>query len=148
MSISYADRGGTKGYQVRVMRNGKQYTKFFNARERGAKKKAQEYERQLLELLGTPANAGRGKKRPVRTNTGIRNISEGIGKYGTPCFRATFRKADGHWASLDVSIEKHGRTKALQIAKQIRRERHVEHPDKDVKRRAPSPRTVTQELSL
>lgn len=125
MTISYADRGGTKGYQVRVTRNGVQHTKFFNAKQRGAKKRAQEYEQQLLEILGPAVNATRGKKRPVKTNTGMRYISETVGKYGTPCFRATFRREDGRWVARDVSIAEHGRTKALRIAKQIHRERHI-----------------------
>ena len=124
MSISFAERGGAKGYQVRVTRNGRQYSKFFSARVRGAKKRAQEYEQELLEELGPPKSS-KGKRRPVRTNTGIRYISETTGKYGTPCFRVTFRQANGHWASRDVSIAMHRRTKALRLAKQIHRERHV-----------------------
>ena len=144
MAISFADRGGTKGYQVRVTRNGKQYTKFFNASERGAKKRAQEYEQELLEMLGPPSK-GSGTKRPVRTNTGIRYITETTGKYGTACFRVTFRQENGHWASRDVSIDQHGRTEALKIAKQIHRENHI--PAEKDKKSTPSPRTVRRRLS-
>jgi hypothetical protein len=138
MAISYAERGGTKGYQVRVTRDGKQYAKFFNSKNKGAKKQASEYEHDLLELLGTP-NTAKGSKRSIRTNTGIRNISEVIGKYGTPSFRTRFRKENGKWAARDVSIKEHGRTKALKIAKKIHRENHIPvdivsnvYPDPDV----------------
>lgn len=148
MTVSYAERGGSKGYQVRVTRNGKQYTRFFSAKQRSAKKQAQEYERQLLEMLGPPTNAGRGKKRPVRTNTGVRYITETTGKCGRPCFRVSFRRESGYWGSRDISIEKHGRTAALKIAKEIRVKLHVEHPAKDVKRKVPSPRTVNRELHV
>ena len=144
MTISYANRGGSKGYQVRVTRNGQQYTKFFSSKTKGAKKLAQDYERQLLDLLG-PATSGKGKKRPVRTNTGIRYITETTGKYGTACFRVTFREETGHWASRDVSIDQHGRTKALRIAKQIHKDRHVP-ADKEAKQRAISPTTVRRLL--
>jgi hypothetical protein len=145
MTISYADRGGTKGYQVRITRNGKQYTKFFNSKERGARKRAQEYERKLIEILGPSVNATRGKKREVRTNTGVRYISETVGKYGTPCIRVTFRQANGNWASRDVSIEVHGRTKALQIAKRLRKEKHVP-PEKVEVVKPPSPKAVRKML--
>ena len=145
MTISYADRGGSKGYQVRITRNGQQYTKFFSAKVKGAKKQAQIYESQLLDLLG-PAPSGRGRKRPVRTNTGIRYITETTGKYGTDCYRVTFREANGHWASRDVSIAQHGRTKALSIAKQMHRERHVP-ANKEEKQRALSPNTVRRLLA-
>ena len=144
MTISYADRGGSKGYQVRITRNGKQYSKFFNTKEKGAKKRAQEYERELLEMLG-PAASGRGKKRPIRTNTGMRYITETTGKYGTDCFRVTFREEDGHWASRDVSIEQHGRTKALRIAKQIHRDRHIPVAQEG-KTKSPNPRAVRRLL--
>ena len=144
MAISYADRGGTKGYQVRVTRNGKQYTKFFNARQRGAKKRAEAYEAELIEMLG-PAPVGRGKRRPVRTNTGIRYVTETVGKYGTACFRVTFREESGHWASREVSIDKHGRTRALGIAKQIHKDRHIP-AEKELLKKPPSPRTVKKTL--
>jgi len=146
MTVSYAERGGSTGYQVRVTRNGKQYTRFFNARERGAKKRAREYERELLKILGPPTNAGRGKKRPVRTNTGVRYITETTGKYETPCFRVSFRRETGHWGSRDVSICRHGRTAAMRIAKHLHHKLHVEHPEKDVKSKLPSPRTVDRQL--
>ncbi len=142
MAISFADRGGTKGYQVRITRNGKQYSKFFNAKKRGAKKRAEEYEQQLLEMLGPPTTTS-GAKRPVRTNTGIRYITESTGKYGTACFRVTFREENGHWASRDVSIDHHGRTAALRIAKQIHRDRHVP-AEKPKKRKVKSPKAVRQ----
>ena len=144
VSISYADRGGAKGYQVRVTRNGKQYAKFFNVKEKGARKKAKEYERQLLELLGPPRSQV-GDERPVRTNTGIRHISEATGKYGTKCFRVSFRQKDGKWTSRDVSIDFHGRDKAMRIAKKIHRDRHV--PLKKSKfPKTPSPKIVRRTL--
>ncbi len=144
MSISFADRGGSKGYQVRVTRNGKQYSKFFNANQRGAKKQAEEYERQLLEMLGPPSK-GRGRKRPVRTNTGMRYISETIGKYGTSCFRVTYREESGNWASRDISIDHNGRAAALRRAKEIHRLRHV--PGESDKLSTPSPQKVKEELA-
>jgi hypothetical protein len=144
MTVSYATRGGTKGYQVRVTRDGNQYTKFFNAKKRGAKTQAQEYEQQLLEMLESP-KAGKGKKRSVRTNTGIRYITETTGKSGVICFRVTFREENGHWGSRDVSIGKHGRTGAMKIAKRIHRENHI--PVKQNTKPAPSPATVRRRLS-
>lgn len=144
MGISYADRGGTKGYQVRVMRNGKQYSKFFNARERGAKKKAEAYEKKLLKMLG-PIRSDKGDKRPVRTNTGIRYISDAVGKYGTDCIRVTYRGEDGRWGSRDISVEKHGRDKAIRMAKKFHREFHTNLvSEKKVK--SPSPKTVKRAL--
>lgn len=143
MTISYATRSGAKGYQVRVTRNGKQYSKFFSARKRGARKQAQEYEKQLLEMLGPP-NSTRGRKREVRTNTGIRYITETVGKHGTACFRVTFRQANGHWGSRDVSIEKHGRTAAMKIARQIHREKHI--PAEKQNATSPSPASIRRKL--
>lgn len=145
MAISYADRGGTVGYQVRVTRNGKQYTKFFNAKKKGAKKAAHNYEKELLQLLGPATNSQKGKKRSVRTNTGIRYITETVGKYGTSCFRVTFRDESGRWASRDVSIDHHGRTKALKIAKQIHKEKHIP-AEKDVANKPPTPNEVRKSL--
>ncbi len=123
MSISFADRNGVTGYQVRVTRNKKQYSKFFSSKIKGAKKLAKEYENELIKKLGPPV-FNQIKQFPVRTNTGFRYISETINTNGKPSFRILIRNSEGRWKATDVSIEKYGKEKALKKAKQIVKERH------------------------
>ena len=112
MSISLAERNGCEGYQVRVMRDGVSYSKFFR-KTRGAKKAALEYEQQLLEELGPPATQI-GRQRSQRKNRGLWE-SETKGGYYV-C--ASSRYPNGQPKTIMVSIAKHGKREAYRIARQ------------------------------
>lgn len=123
MSISNRD----DGHQVRVMRQGRTYTKFFSFRDHGkraALRKARAYERALLERLPPPTTCA-GRRKPVRTNTGRRYISRSIAASGLPCFRIKFRSASGHWDETSVSIAKHGVRRGMQLAREAFQRLHV-----------------------
>lgn len=100
------------GYQVRVMRNGKQYSKFFK-RGRGAKQNAIAYERELLDRLGPPkSQIGRTRSRSVN-----RGLWESEVKGGWfVC--ASSRTPEGKPKTIMVSIRKHGKRAAYRIARE------------------------------
>jgi hypothetical protein len=116
MSISLADRNGCEGYQVRVTRNGKCYSKFFK-KVRGAKKAAVAYEKKLLEELGPPQTQI-GAVRSKRKNRGLwESESNGI-----PYVCASSRYPNGSPKTIMVSIRKHGKMKAFQLARKKKQE--------------------------
>ena len=121
MSISMAYYTGKLGYQVRVTRDGKTNTKYFTS-----KRKARQYERELLEELGpVPSRKGIPRKSPP-TNTGIKRIVRRIvrraGRQTSHVYTVYWRTADGQPRHSDISIDHWGRKKALNMAKRKKRE--------------------------
>jgi hypothetical protein len=126
VSISFASFGGTEGYYVRVTRHGKTHAKFFKK-----KKEAQQYEKELIARLPPPKSQKGKQKGKVKTNTGIRRIVEAENRWGSPCYRVYWRTVDGQPRCSEVSIAKHGKAKALKIAKGIKREKDEERSAAD-----------------
>jgi hypothetical protein len=117
MSISLADRNGCEGYQVRVTRNGKCYSKFFR-KTRGAKKAATEYEAKLLKKLGP-------RKSQVGSVRSRRKVNRGLWESdikGNPYVCASSRYPNGTPKTIMVSVRKHGKVKAYEIARKKKRQ--------------------------
>ena len=118
MSISFASFGGTEGYYVRVTRHGKTHAKFFKK-----KKDATKYEKELIAKLPPPKSQKGVSKGEVKTNTGIRRIVEAVNRWGSPCYRVYWRTQKGQPRCSEISISKHGKGKALKMAKAIKKEK-------------------------
>lgn len=117
MSISLADRNGCEGYQVRVTRNGRCYSKFFR-KVRGAKKAAVEYEQDLLQRLGPPKSQVGSVRSRRKVNRGL---WESVIK-GNPYVCASSRYPNGTPKTIMVSVRKHGKYMAYEIARKKKRQ--------------------------
>ena len=110
------------GYQVRVMRQGRLYSRFFKR-----KRDAQKFERDLKRVLGPPTSQKGWIRGPRKTTTGIPRIVERTfrrkGRTPVEVFIVYWRTPDGKPRYSTVSIRKHGREKALRLAKRIKREK-------------------------
>lgn len=122
MAISIVnDNGHRRGYQVRVQRRGKMYTRYFTNR-----KKAEAYERQLKAQLG-PIVSQKGKPKPTKPpNTGIKRIVRRFfqrnGRNPVEVYTVYWRTPDGEPRQSNVSIDYWGAEKALRLAKKKKRE--------------------------
>ncbi len=124
MSISRIDCKNTHGYQVRIVRRGKEYSKLFSDRVHGGKDKAlakaQAYEKELLAKLPP---LSREKTKPQRNNTsGILGVSRSFMKYrgkgsGGYYWQTTFRSPEtGKPMTIKFSVAKYGEEEAKRRA--------------------------------
>ena len=123
MSISVHDRqNGKKGYQVRVMRRGKLYTKYFTS-----KRQAEAYQRELLASLPAIKSQKGVPKSTKPPNTGIKRIVkrtfQRAGRNPVNVFTVYWRTPQGAPRYSNISIDHWGEKKALQLAKRKRREK-------------------------
>lgn len=140
MSISYYEDGNYWRYQVRVCRHGKKYSKAFNCADghKKALKKAEQYERKLLSFLDTPPLSSAGRKKNFTPGATFDCRFETDKRWGTVYAVVSYRRADGVWKTARKAVAKHGIEKAVELAQQMARERHVEHPDYTPKKKMPS----------
>lgn len=116
-----------KGWQVRVAWQTKLYTKWFSDSvwkgKQKAFKAAVEYRNELEQNLGKPrSNQPYRPVLPPRSKTGYSGIYL-IPDRGVPSFEIVYKPEPGVIKKTRVSIRKHGKEKALELALQIQRER-------------------------
>lgn len=123
MSISTRQlKNGRQGYQVRVMRNGVSFTKYFSNR-----RKAEQHERKLLKEFGPPrSQKGIPKNTPPPRSTGVKRIVKRIyrrsGRKPSRVFVIYGRTAEGQPCETEISIAKWGEKRALRLAKKKKAE--------------------------
>ncbi len=121
MAITELLNGTKMRYLVRVMRNGKLYSRTFSSR-----RAAQKYERELKSVLGPPKSQ-KGKPKPVPApNTGIKRIVrrtfERAGRNPVDVYTVYWRTPKGAPRYSNISIEYWGEKKALALAKRKKKE--------------------------
>lgn len=146
MSISFSvDNKGCERYQVRIMRHGKRYSKCFSCKngKRGALKKAEEYERRLIEFLDAEplTSAGRHKGKPWEPYILWDNRYQGY------YVAVGYRKPSGYWGQAVASVGKHGLEKATKLAIERAKKLHNPHPDYIPRKKMPSKQAVRLALS-
>ncbi|MCA9033798.1 MAG: AP2 domain-containing protein [Planctomycetaceae bacterium] len=123
---------GTHGYEVRVMRRGKAFHKFFNDRKFGGKRKAlaaaREYRDELVARLPVQSRKALAKVKSSRNTSGIVGVrlSEEVDRRGPNelvyhYWVAQWSPRPGVRRTRRFSVEKYGDEEAFRLAMKARR---------------------------
>ena len=115
---------GTKGYMVRVSRQGKMHNRFFSDKECGGKRKAlslaREHYDELVKKLPPPSTSKdvvsvRNTSGRVGVHLAI-NPSENWSDVQYSSYVASWKNDEGKRKKISFSVEKYGKRKALELA--------------------------------